>query len=91
GWSQLMVLKRSGTSITERCMFINSSMSTFLKNLVANAAKSFFAPNFAPNLSKTTEINKNKNYKILVKIRFYSLYLFLYFISFRWQGTFLSL
>lgn len=72
-------------------MFINSIMSTFLKDLVTYAAKYFFAPNFAPNLSKITEINKNKNYKNLVKLSLYSSYSFLCFTSFRWQGTFLSL
>jgi hypothetical protein len=40
---------------------------------------------------KTTKINKNKNYKNLVKSSLYSFHLFLYSISFRWQGTFLSL
>nr|DAV54546.1 MAG TPA: hypothetical protein [Caudoviricetes sp.] len=51
----------------------------------------FFAPNFAPKLLKKMEINKNKNYKNLVKSSLHSFHLFLYFISFRWQGTFLSL
>ena len=40
---------------------------------------------------KTTKINKNKNYKNPVKSSLYCFHLFLYSISFRWQGTFLSL
>nr|DAN64109.1 MAG TPA: hypothetical protein [Caudoviricetes sp.] len=40
---------------------------------------------------KSKKINKNKNYKNLVKLSLYSFYLFLCFTSFRWQGTFLSL
>ena len=52
---------------------------------------SFFVHISVHLFQKSTKINKNKNYKNLVKIGDYSFYLFLYFISFRWQGTFLSL
>ena len=53
---------------------------------------SYFFVHFSVHLfQKSTKINKNKNYKNLIKIGLYSFYLFLYFMSFRWQGTFLSL
>nr|DAN53962.1 MAG TPA: hypothetical protein [Caudoviricetes sp.] len=52
---------------------------------------SFFVHLSVHLFQKTTKINKNKNYKNLVKSSFCSFHLFLYFTSFRWQGTFLSL
>nr|DAV66748.1 MAG TPA: hypothetical protein [Caudoviricetes sp.] len=52
---------------------------------------SFFVHNSVHLFRKNTEINKNKNYKNLAKSSLYSFHLFLYFTSFRWQGTFLSL
>lgn len=63
----------------------------FLLSLGSKGYQAFFVHLSVHLFQKSTKINKNKNYKNLVKSSLYSFHLLSYSISFRWQGTFLSL